>query len=301
MVRALRDSFITQKTRYYGVEWGEHKEKELKSRIEFTSSRELARNFETSEKEIEDKLQELGFRTLNNFTENGPNSESLDLSYEISDMERRKLQGLFGEKVAVFIKGKIERFIQESLPDNWSLHQGVKLTTSGVNNKKSLWFGEKNTLEKGFDISDSTVRHRNLPKDEIEKRVQKRHFYCSEDLFQQFQDHRIPSIDEVFYAVKKTGDTKGRDYHLVNSEASSFSQQEKQEIELEEVEDFKVIGVEIKTTENRAERLLSTVQREIRDKARESPYLDLYSLKVEYEKGSRKIPEEVDIRMEKLS
>jgi hypothetical protein len=282
------------------VEWGEDKEKELESKIDFTSSRELAKNFETSEKEIEDKLEELGFRTIENFTGESSDSESLNLSYEISDLERRKLQGLFGEKVAVFVKGKMESFIQESLPESWSLHQGVKLTTSGVN-KKSLWFGDKNTLEKGFDISDSTVRHRNLPKDKIKEKVRKRHFYASEELFQKFQEHRIPSIDEVFYAVKKTKDTKKREYQMVNSEASSFSQQETTEIDLEEVEDFKVVGVEIKTTENRAESLLSSLQREVRDKAKESPYVDLYSLKVEYEKESREIPEEVDIRMKKLS
>jgi len=281
------------------VEWKDNQEKELEQKIDFTSKRELAKTFDTSEKEIQEKLEDLGFRTLQNFSERNQKSDSLDMGYEISDMERRKLQGLFGEKVAVFVKGKIKRFIENSLPENWTLRQGIKLTTSGVN-QKSLWFGTKNSNEKEIEINDYTVRHRDLPLEEIEEKVQKRHYYCSEEVFLQFQEHRIPNIDEVFYAVNKTGNTESREYHLVNTESSRISNQEKHEIDLEEVEDFKVIGVEIKTTENRAENLLSSVQREIRDKAKESPYLDLYSLKVEYEKDRKEIPEEVDIRMEKL-
>lgn len=281
------------------MEWNQSDEKELKKKFSLTQKRQLAKEFETSEKEIDDKLNELGFRTLEDFNEAGADS-SLDLTYEITEMENRKLQGMFGEKIAVFVKGKLKRFLKNSLPPGWSLHQGVKLRTKGENLEKSLWFGRKNTLEKGIDINDSTVRHRNMPDEEIREAVKERHLYCSEELFQQFQEHRIPNIDQVYYAVKKTGETRENDYHCVNTEASSFSSQEKVTIDLEEVEDFKVIGIEIKTTENRAEGLLSSLQRNIRDKAKESPYLDIYSLKVEYKKGSREIPEEVDLRLEKI-
>jgi 1,2-phenylacetyl-CoA epoxidase catalytic subunit len=103
------------------VEWKDNQEKELEQKIDFTSKRELAKTFDTSEKEIQEKLEDLGFRTLQNFSERNQKSDSLDMGYEISDMERRKLQGLFGEKVAVFVKGKIKRFIENSLPENWTL------------------------------------------------------------------------------------------------------------------------------------------------------------------------------------
>lgn len=283
----------------YSVGWNQEKEDTLKEEFGFKEKRELAKELGVSEKQVGEKLNELGFRTLNDFEEEKDIS-SIDLSYEISEMERRKLQGMFGEKVAVFVKGKLERFLKSSIPDNWSLHQGVKLKTKGENHEKSLWFGRKNTMDKKIDISDSTVRHHNMEDEKIKEAIRKRHFYCSEDLFEKFQGHRIPSIDQVYYAVKKTGDRKAKDYHLVNSEASSFSSQRKKTIGIEEVEDFKVIGIEIKTTEDRAENLFSSLQRSIRDKSKNSAFLDLYSLKVEYEKDSNEIPQEVDLRLERL-
>ena len=282
------------------MDWTEQDEEKLENKFSLSEKRELAKDFDTSEEELDQKLNELGFRTLEDFSNKNEKKDTLDLSYELSEMEHRKLQGIFGEKVAVFVKGKLERFIEDSLPSGWSLHQGVKLRTKNEKSEKSLWFGRKNTLEKGIDISDSTVRHRNLSQDKIMEAVRDRHLYCSDDLFEKFQEHRIPNIDQVYYAVKMTGESRDKIYHCVNSEASSFSNQEKLTIPLDEVEDFKVIGIEIKTTEEKAESLLSSLQRNIRNKAKQSPFLDIYSLKVEYEKGSREIPEDVDLRLEKL-
>jgi len=270
-------------------------EESLAEEASFSDKRDLAKQLETSEEQIDELLSEQGFKTLEDFTDKGMKN-AVDLSYQIKDLEKRKLQGLFGEKIAVFVKGRIKEFLKQSLGNNWELKQGIKLKTCKAS--KSMWYGDRSP-DSGIKITDSTIRHRNMEREEIKKKVRKRHFITSEELFNRFSEHQIPNIDQVYYAIKFTGNEKYRKYHLINTESSSFSNQEKERIKLKEVEDFKVIGLEIKTTENKAENLFSSLQRSIRDKASKSPYLDIYSLKVEYDIQTGKIPENVDIRIER--
>jgi hypothetical protein len=271
---------------------------ELMKSADFKDKRTLAKEFDTSETEIQRILSENGFTILEDFTADEKIDSSLDLNYEIREMEKRKLQGLFGEKIAVFIKGRIEKFLKNSFGDGWQLRKGIKLKTEKVSNPRSMWYGDRHA-DSGISISDSTIRHRNMEKEKIRRQVRDKHFITSEELFNQFAEHQIPSIDQVYYVVKFSGMEKARTYHLVNSESSSYSNQSREKINLKHVEDFKIIGLEIKTTENKAENLFSNLQRSLRDKASESPYLDIYGLKVEYNIDSREIPDEVDIRIEK--
>lgn len=270
---------------------------EILEKAHMAETRDLAKEYDTSEAEIRKRLKDHGFLSLEDFTDS-ERTESLDLTYKIGEMEKRKLQGIFGEKIAVFVKGRIRDFLEESLGSKWELRQGVKLKTEKAADAKSMWYGDRST-DSGIKISDSTVRHRDMEKDRIREKVKENHFITSEKMFEKFSDCQIPSIDQVYYAVKFSGRNEPRTYHLLNTESSSFSSQEKEEIELRHVEDFKVIGLEIKTTENRAEDLFSNLQRSIRDRASNSPYLNIYSLKVEYDIETGSIPESVDLRIEK--
>ncbi len=274
------------------------KTEDLIKKANFNDRRSLAIEFNTSEEQIEKALSKHGFQTLERFSEDQTNKISIDLNYTLEDLEKRKLQGLFGEKVAIFIKGRIKEFLKESLEDDWSLREGVKLKTEESSQSKSMWYGQKQIGE-GFQMTDSTIRHRNMDEDEIKKKVRENHFITSKELFNEFSNHQIPSIDQVYYGLKFSGHEKPRTYHLMNTASSSFSRQNKEKINLRHVEDFKIIGLEIKTTENKAENLFSNLQRSVRDKAISSPFLDLYSLKVEYDIESEKVPDSVDLRIEK--
>ena len=273
-------------------------ENEIIEKADFADSRDLAKEFDTSVEKVEEMLSDQGFSTLEDFSDDGGVQKTLDLNYEIKELEKRKLQGIFGEKIAVFIKGRIKEFLKESLRNEWELRQGVKLKTGKASDARSMWYGNQ-LVDSGVKISDSTIRHRNMDKDKIKEKVRENHFITSEELFNSFSEHQIPSIDQVYYALKLSGEEKSRTYHLLNTEGSSYSNQERETIDLKHVEDFKVIGLEIKTTENKAENLFSNLQRSLRDKASDSPFLDIYSLKVEYDIQTGKIPDSVDLRIEK--
>ncbi len=273
-------------------------ENEIIEKADFADSRDLAKEFDTSVEKVEKMLSDQGFSTLKDFSDEEEVQKTLDLNYEIKELEKRKLQGIFGEKIAVFIKGRIKEFLKESLGNEWELRQGVKLKTGKASDARSMWYGNQ-SVDSGIKISDSTIRHRNMDKDKIREKVQESHFITSEELFNSFSEHQIPSIDQVYYAIKFSGEEKSRTYHLLNTEDSSYSNQERETIDLKHVEDFKVIGLEIKTTENKAENLFSNLQRSLRDKASDSPFLDIYSLKVEYDIQTEKIPDSVDLRIEK--
>ena len=271
-------------------------EEEIVEEAEFADRRDLAKGFGISEEKVKQVLEDHGFSTLEDFSGREDNS-SLEMSYEIREMEKRKLQGVFGERIAVFVRGRITEFLENSLGSDWELRQGVKLKTTG-SDPRTMWYGDRG-IDSEIKISGSTVRHRDMDEEEIVEKVRERHFVTSDELFDRFSEHQIPSIDQVYYGLKLSGEQRSRDYHLLNTESSSFSSRKSKAIDLRHVEDFKVIGLEIKTTRDRAENLFSSLQRSIRDKARESPYLDIYSLKVEYDIETGEIPDEVDLRLEK--
>ncbi|MFB6245641.1 MAG: hypothetical protein ABEJ03_04835 [Candidatus Nanohaloarchaea archaeon] len=260
--------------------------------------RELAKNRDKPEKALDSDLKDLGFRRITEFIDNEENQDQTKLLYQLSDLEKRKLQGLFGEKISVFVEGKIKRFLRRTLSENWELKNNIRLKTGDT--RKSLNFGEKPDRD-SINISGSNVSHYGTAKAELIERVQKQHYSCTEYLFEKFQQYQIPTIDNTLYAIKKSGETEKFKYDFIDHSKNQAQIKKKtREIALEKLEDFKIIGLEVKTSDSEAKNLLSTKQREIRDMATDSAFLEIYTVKVDFDYGNGELPQKVPVNVQRL-
>ncbi|MFB6214144.1 MAG: hypothetical protein ABEJ07_06315 [Candidatus Nanohaloarchaea archaeon] len=270
---------------------------DILDRAYFVSPRKLAVELEKSEEELEQELREHGFTRLTDFQDR--ESEGLELEYEIQELERRKLQGIFGEKVARFVKGRIKRYIESRLPGGWELRENARLRDSS--DSATLRLGEKPDTRDSMKLSGNSVAHYGMDREEILKQVRSRHFAAGKNMFERFQESLLPTIDRVLYALEKNGETEEMRYDVIDhSKSSAEINRERVRIPLEKVEDFKVIGLEVKTSRDDAEKLLSSVQRNVRDRASNSPHIDLYGVHVDYNIDTAEIPEEVPVTVKKL-
>lgn len=260
--------------------------------------RELAKKKDISEAKLEQDLKELGFRRLTDFENSDEGKETCELEYSLDEMEKRKLQGVFGERIAVFIEGKIKRFITRILPQDWNVKKNIHLRTK--DNHKSLNFGQKPKDSGSIKISGDTVAHYGADEETLIERVQQRHFSASEYLFNKFQENQIPSIDNTFYALKKSGEKRCFKYDFIDHSKNSYQiQRNTTKVSVEHIEDFKVIGLEVKTTKSDAKNLLSKKQRRIRERAQNSAFLDFYTIDVDFEIEESDIPTEIPVKIKK--
>jgi hypothetical protein len=262
--------------------------------------RQLARKKDKSKKELVKELKEQGFSTIKDFFGKKPRN-SIKLDYEIGEMERRKLQGMFGEKIATFVEGRIKEFLQESMGPEWKIKKGIKVKAKGET-EKSMFYGLKPDEHSKIKCSGKTVAHAGLSKEEIREEVESMHFHVSERLFKKFQEYQAPNIDECYYAVKKTGETEEHFYRAHDRSSGSYDVEgEKISCDLEALEDFKIICLEVKTTTDKGGNLLSKKQREVRDLASDTAFLDFYLAEVNYDISSSEIPDSVEVNLEMMS
>ncbi|MFB6208659.1 MAG: hypothetical protein ABEJ56_00800 [Candidatus Nanohaloarchaea archaeon] len=270
-------------------------------KVEKLEKRELAKQMDLSEERLDEKLRDLGFTSLADFTDNQSRTEKKKINYSLSEMEKRKLQGLLGEKVTRFIEGKIRRFIRSGFNNEWIIKSYLDLRT--LDECRQLHFGERQSFQgNSLSISGGNVTHYGVEEEVIREKIRQKHYACSAYLFEKFTEYQVPSIDHVLYALRKTGETESFEYRVKDhSEESGSFTGEKLEVDLEKIRDFKVIGLEVKTSESSdAENLFSSLQREVRDTAKESAFLDLYKAHVNYSISTQKIPEEVPVEIEKV-
>ncbi|MFO7793965.1 MAG: hypothetical protein R6V35_03225 [Candidatus Nanohaloarchaea archaeon] len=70
-------------------------ENEVIEKADFADKRDLAKEFDTSVEKVEELLSDQGFSTLKDFSDEKEVQKTLDLNYEIKELEKRKLQGIF--------------------------------------------------------------------------------------------------------------------------------------------------------------------------------------------------------------
>lgn len=273
---------------------------DLMEKAESKPFRQLAKDEDQAEEQLQKELEELGFRTIGDFSDKNEQRKDNQLQYELSEMEKRKLQGIFGEKITIFIEGKIKRFLRERLPRDWELKNNIRLKTDG--NEKSLKFGEAPSDRDSITITGTNISHHGVEEEALVERVQSKHFACTDYLFEKFQEYQIPTIDNILYAVKKAGQQKTFEYQVTDHSTNSAQlTQERKKIEIDRIDDFKIIGLEVKTSESKPGKLLSSKQREVRDKAKESAFLDLYTVKVDFDYSTGKLPQNVPVEIRKIS
>ncbi|MFO7794224.1 MAG: hypothetical protein R6V35_04600 [Candidatus Nanohaloarchaea archaeon] len=70
-------------------------ENEVIEKADFADKRDLAKEFDTSVENVEELLSDQGFSTLKDFSDEKEVQKTLDLNYEIKELEKRKLQSIF--------------------------------------------------------------------------------------------------------------------------------------------------------------------------------------------------------------
>lgn len=262
--------------------------------------RALARDKDISRKKLVKELKNQGFSTIKNFFGKETKS-SIKMDYNIDEMEKRKLQGLFGEKVATFVEGRIREFIKESMGNDWEIKKGIKVKTKG-STQKSMFYGLKPDENSKLKSSGKSIAHYGLSNQVIKDEIESIHFHVSERLFKKFQEYQAPSIDECYYALKKTGRTEKHKYRAYDrSSGSHDTEGDKIVCNLDELEDFKIICLEVKTTKEKGSKLLSSTQRQVRDLASETAFMDFYLARVDYDISSSEIPDSVKVEIEILN
>lgn len=273
---------------------------DLLKEAETKGLRNLARDRDRSRKELVEDLKERGFSTIKDFF-GKKEDDSIEMTYNLDEMEKRKLQGVFGEKVARFVEGRIRDFLRESMGDNWEIKKGIEVRTKGEN-QRSMFYGLKPGENSRIKCSGKSVAHNGMQNEKIREEVRKMHYHVSERLFKKFQEYQAPSIDECYYAIRKTGGKVKHEYRAYDrSSGVHDTEGEKLECTLDEIEDFKIICLEVKTTSQKSKNLLSETQREVRDLASETAFLDFYLVKVDYDISTAEIPDSVDVQIEGLS
>ena len=273
----------------------------LLEKAEKQGLRGLAKKLDRDKDGLRQSLKQLGFRQLTDYTRDSCGGKnSVSLNYELDKMQMKKIQGIFGEKIATFVEGKLIESIKSWHSEDWQIREGVKLRTSSES-PKTAFYGIKPDEEESFKCTGHTVAHRGMDIGRIRKRLESKHFHTSRELFEKFQRYQVPNIDNVFYAMKTSGEKKEQEYRVIDWNTGGYGESgEKLVCELDIVEDFKIIGVEVKTTRDEGEKLLSKNQRKVKERSSETAFLDFYILRVNYDVRSREIPEEVEIEMRKL-
>jgi hypothetical protein len=267
-------------------------------KFEKVSDRELAEDLGVSEEDAREERKKRGFLKLDDFKDQKEVEESLNIDAELDDMEKRKLQGHLGEKLTSLMKSRVTDYLESHTKPEWVLRDKLQIISTASTSRR--YWASGRPRQGSIRIDRRTIKHTGESLDEIEKYVKERCIFAKEDLFEKFKEVRNPFIDFNFYAVKKTG---ARETKLILEDYSknSFDGEESLKVCVPVIEDFKVIMLEVKTTKDEAETLFSSNQRKARDLAKNSPYLDFFSLQVDREFSELNIPEDYSVNIQKHS
>lgn len=273
-------------------------EEDKTENFEKVSDRELAKDLGVSEEDARQERKKRGFLKLDDFQEQREVEDSLDIDAELDDMEKRKLQGHLGEKLTSLMKSRVTEYLESHTRPEWVLRDKLQLISTASASKR-YWASGK-PRQGSIRIDGRSIKHTGESLDEIEKYVKERCVFAKEDIFENFKEVRNPFIDFNFYAVKKTG-KRETEFMLEDYSKNSFDAKENMKVTIPVIEDFKVIMLEVKTTKDDAETLFSSNQRKARDLAKNSPYLDFFSLQVDKEFSELNIPKEYSVYIQKHS
>lgn len=271
---------------------------DLTDLYEDMTDREIAVELEISEKDVQNRREDSGFLRLDEFEQNQEVSNELSIDVELDKMEKRKLQGFMGEKITFLMRNRVVDFLSTHLRDFWILREKLHIINNDSNFQR-YWASGK-PQQGSIKIEGRNLKHHGSTNEELREYVKDKCVAAQKDIFSKFKDVRNPFIDFNFYAVKKTGVQKV-EFSVKNYSSKSFESKEKMEVEIPVIEDFKIVMLEVKTTKQDAQSLFSENQRNARDLAKNSPYLDFFSLRIDEEFSEMDISSEFNLEVEKHS
>jgi hypothetical protein len=188
--------------------------------------------------------------------------------------------------------------LEDFVKDSWVLRDKLYLVSSDSSFQR--YWASGRPRQGSISIEGRNLKHEGKDREDLKEHVKERCVVASEDIFRKFREVRNPFIDFNFYALRKTGEKKV-EFQVRDYSKKSFDKTEKLEVIVPVIEDFKIVMLEVKTTKEDAGKLFSENQRNARDLAKKSPFLDFFSLKVNKEFEEMDIPENFEVKLEKHS
>jgi len=262
------------------------------------SDREIAVELDITEDEARDRRRETGFLNLEEFVDDQGPEDRKQVDLELGEMERRKLQGFMGEKVADLMMNRVLDHIGDHLKDSWVLRD--KLHLINADSKFQRYWASGRPRQGEIRIEGRNLKHSGNTEEELEDHVRERCAVADGEIFKKFREVRNPFIDFSFYAVKKDG-REEVEFNVEDYSSNRFENSQKLREEIPRIKDFKIVMIEVKTTKDNAENLFSTNQRKAKNMAQKSPFLEFFSLKVDKEFQELGIPEKFDGEIKKHS
>jgi hypothetical protein len=196
------------------------------------------------------------------------------------------------------MRNKVVLRLEDFVKDSWVLRDKLYLVSSDSSFQR--YWASGRPRQGSVRMKGRKLKHEGKDREELKEHVKERCVVASENIFKKFREVRNPFIDFNFYAVRKTGEKK-IEFQLRDYSKKSFDKTEKIEVTVPVIEDFKIVMLEVKTTKEDAKKLFSENQRNARDLAKKSPFLDFFSLKVNKEFEEMDIPENFEVKLEKHS
>lgn len=221
---------------------------------------------------------------------------SLDIDLGLDDMKRRKLKGFLGEEIIRICRKRILEQVTSALGGSWEVRDDLHLVNKDSPSQRYRASGRPERGE--IRIEGNTVKHSGKKEKKLREHVHKNVLKAPEDLFERFRELRNPFIDFSFYAVR-SGSGSDTSFEVRDYSGESFAPS-RLKLQIPEIEDFKILFLEAKTTEDDAKNLLSSNQRSVRDQARNSPYTQFFTARIGHELRDG-VPESVRVSIEEHS
>lgn len=267
-------------------------EKFLEHNYTEMTDRELARELKVPESRVEEMREELG---LNRLTEEGERLEELEVSKELSDTDRNRIQGYLGEQLARHTLPEIKDGVGDVLGSAWTVVEKAELLP--LDSAGSVRLGDTYGASK-LEFSGDTVVFSDLELEEAVEEARERAFVADEELVSELSAAEFPSIDLVLHALKPSG-TNRRTLEFRNRFDPAF-ESENRDLEVPLVEDGKVVHVEVKTSAvSGPGEMLTSLQRKARRHAESSPYSEFYTLHVDLDLGEFDVPDSFDASVQR--
>lgn len=273
-------------------------ETRIKEQYDTQDDRDLARELQIPEAEVEQIREDLGLFRLDAFTATSDADEDTTITAAFDELQRRKLQGFVGEEVCRLLRSELCDRLEAYLKDNWELQQNAELITP-ESQTGSYRLGRR--PERGDILIDhGVVKHHGADDETVRQYIEERCFVADRELLEIFHRVQNPWIDELLYAIHTT-DQVETSVPVQNYEDASIRPQETIAVSVPAINDFKIVAVEIKTTTGDGRTQLTSNQRSVRDLAQNSPYLDFFIATVKTDFDQLDLPASFDIELRKDS
>ena len=269
----------------------------LKENFEELDDREIAKITEEPEHKIREERREKGFLRLDDFTNEKKIDSVLDVGFEMDEMRKRQLQGYLGERVCSLMENRVKNLLSEHVKSHWVLRREAEIISED-NIGHSIGPHPERTGE--VKIEGKFVKHFEADEEEIREKIEEKCFKTNPELFKAFHKVRNPWIDFSFYAFQ-IEETEKQAFNVKDFSDSALNAGKTIEVEIPVISDFKIAALEVKTTKGEEERLLSKNQRNVREMAEESPFIDFFTLKIDTCFEELDIPEEFSGKFRKHS